>query len=332
MSLLPSCKHRTGMGTSLAHRSTDTVPHPDRDGKACPDGKGERSMSLCEHAKDAAGDGRPHRFYRTVLETLNDAGVDYMVGGAYAFHCYTGIRRDTKDLDIFIRRDDFNRVSDALAAAGYITELTFPHWLGKIRANGDLIDLIFSSGNGVAEVDDAWFAHAPEVDVLDIPVRICPVEENIWSKAFILERERYDGADVAHLLHACARMLDWQRLMQRFAPHWRVLLSHLVLFGFIYPAERMLVPDWVMHALLDRLQQELQTPPKPQAVCGGTLLSREQYLVDVEEQGYLDARLEPLGSMTREQARIWTEAIPERSARMAMTQRKERGGEGSFRE
>ena len=26
------------------------------------------------------------------------------------------------------------------------------------------------------------------------------MEESLWQKAFIMERERYDGADVAHLL------------------------------------------------------------------------------------------------------------------------------------
>ena len=63
-----------------------------------------------------------------------------------------------------------------------------------------------------------------------------------------MERERYDGADVAHLLRAHGDRLDWPRLLRRFGPHWRVLLSHLVLFGFIYPGERALVPAWVMDA------------------------------------------------------------------------------------
>ncbi len=57
----------------------------------------------------------------------------------------------------------------------------------------------------------------------------------IWSKAFIMERERYDGADIAHLILACGRDLDWRRLLGRFGRRWRVLLSHLVLFGFVYP-------------------------------------------------------------------------------------------------
>lgn len=266
------------------------------------------------------------RFYQGVLEALNDSGVDYMVGGAYAYHCYTGIRRDTKDLDIFIHRRDFDRVGEVLKPLGHVTELTYPHWLGKIRDNGHLIDLIFNSGNGIAEVDDTWFDYAPEATILDVPVRICPVEEKIWSKAFILERERYDGADIAHLLHACASFLDWRRLMRRFEPHWRVLLSHLTLFGFIYPAERDLIPDWVMHELIARLRHDLSTPPPHHQVCGGTLLSREQYLVDVEEQGYLDPRVEPLGSMTREQTRIWTDAIERNGATMRRTPGSGNGG------
>ena len=58
--------------------------------------------------------------------------------------------------------------------------------------------MIFSSGNGVATVDDEWFAHAPEGEVLGLPVRLVPAEEMIWSKAFIMERERFDGADIMH--------------------------------------------------------------------------------------------------------------------------------------
>src|SRR4030095_12962312 len=104
------------------------------------------------------------------------------------------------------------------------------------------VDLIFSSGNGVAEVDDDWFRHAVEGEVLGLRVQLTPPEESIWSKAYVMERERYDGADVAHLLHTQADRLDWQRLVRRFGPHWRVLLSHLIVFGFIYPADRARIP------------------------------------------------------------------------------------------
>jgi hypothetical protein len=160
-------------------------------------------------------------------------------------------------------------------------------------------------------VDDDWFAYAIEDKVLDIPVRLCPPEEMIWSKAFIEERERYDGADIAHVLRACSTQLAWSRLLQRFGEHWRVLLSHLVLFGFIYPGERTQVPEWVMCDLLSRLQHESRAAAADERLCQGTLLSRAQYLVDFLHWGYQDARLRPQGQMTQEEINHWTAAIDE---------------------
>ena len=62
-----------------------------------------------------------------------------------------------------------------------------------------------------------------------------PIEEMIWSKAFLMERERFDGADVLHLVRARQKEINWPRLLSRFGEHWRVLLSHLVLFPYVYP-------------------------------------------------------------------------------------------------
>jgi hypothetical protein len=251
-------------------------------------------------------------FYRHVLDTLEKAGVPVLVGGAYAFTAYTGIERQTKDLDLFLRRADFDRAAEALEAVGYETELTHPHWLGKAHSGPIYVDLIFCSGNGLTEVDDSWFAQAPEGVALGVPVKMMPVEEMIWSKAFIMERERYDGADVAHLLRSKGRVLDWQRLLDRVGPHWRVLLSHLVLFGFIYPAERDEVPAWVMHLLLEQLREETRSAPPQDERCQGTLLSRAQYLHDIRLEGYEDGRETPAGPMTSEEIAAWTQAIDDK--------------------
>jgi Uncharacterised nucleotidyltransferase len=248
-------------------------------------------------------------FYRHVLQALSASSVPVLVGGAYALAIYTGIERRTKDIDIFLRREDYARVAQVLAATGYATELTFPHWLGKVRAGSFCVDLIFDSGNGLTPVDDGWFEHAIEADVLGVPAKIVPVEEMIWSKAFVMERERYDGADVAHLLHARANALNWTRLLERMAANWRVLLSHLVLFGFIYPADRTRVPTWLMDELLDRLRGEAGAIAQGTPVCRGTLLSREQYLHDVHREGYVDGRLPPFGTMSAESISAWTTAI-----------------------
>jgi hypothetical protein len=242
---------------------------------------------------------------------LNEVGIPYLVGGAYAFERYTGIARHTKDFDVFVHPRDFEPVLAALRAAGCATDVPFPHWLGKARKGDDVVDVIFSSGNAVATVDDRWLAHGVAADVLGIPTRLCAPEEMIWSKAFIMERERYDGADVAHLLRAGADTLDWPRLLERFDAHWRVLLSHLVLFGFVYPGERDRVPAFVVRELLGRLVADLNDVGPREAICQGTLLSRAQYLVDVECWGYPDARLAPRGNMTRGEAAAWTAGMVE---------------------
>jgi hypothetical protein len=222
---------------------------------------------------------------------LQQAQVPFLVGGAYALARHTGIVRHTKDFDIFTRPKDYQRVLHVLSAAGYRTELTDPRWLAKGYAGEDFIDVIFSSGNAVAEVDDVWFEHAIEAEMLGLLVQLCPPEETIWSKAFVMERERYDGADIAHLLRAYGNQLDWDRLLDRFDSHWRVLFSHLILFGFIYPCEQECIPPYVMDALLDRLRSEVQPPSTAGRLCQGTLLSKVQYATDVDRWGYQDARL-----------------------------------------
>jgi hypothetical protein len=245
------------------------------------------------------------RFYHDALAALRAAGVPFLVGGAYALAYYSGVARHTKDLDVFVRPGDARGTLQALAAAGFRTELTFPHWLGKAYHGQDFVDVIFSSGNGHCTVDDDWFTYAVEGRTLGIPARLVPAEEMIWQKSYIMERERFDGADVLHLLRARAATLDWPRLLARFGPHWRVLLSHLVLFGFVYPEDRDCIPPAVLQALTDRLSDRAASNGR---LCRGTLLSRVQYLTDTEQWGYRDARLAPYGKMTPEQVETWTVA------------------------
>jgi hypothetical protein len=248
-------------------------------------------------------------FYSRSLMQLEEAGVPYLVGGAYSLACYTGIERHTKDLDVFLRRADCARAMDALAAIGCSTDMTFPHWLAKARDGEDFIDLIFSSGNSIAVVDDDWFTHARESVVFGVPVSICPPEETVWSKAFIMERERYDGADIAHVLRACGSTLDWTRLLRRFGPHWRVLFSHLVLFGFIYPQERSTIPGVVMDYMIGKLQDDARSEAPQERRCHGTLISRGQYLIDIDRWGYEDARLFPPATMSKADIAHWTAGI-----------------------
>ena len=246
-------------------------------------------------------------FYLRAMDLLDKAQVRYLVGGAYALAHHAGIVRHTKDLDLFIRRDDYPDATAALKVAGYRTDLTFPHWLGKAFHGEAFVDLIFGSGNGLCGVDEDWFAHAVDGEALGRPARLCAAEEIIWTKSFIQERERFDGADIAHLILARGPQLDWPRLVRRFAGHERVLLGHVIFFGYIYPAHRASVPGRVTDQLMQKVRDE---PATDEAVCRGTNFSRQQYLVDVHERGFADARRAAHGgNLSDDDIQRWTAAI-----------------------
>ena len=254
----------------------------------------------------------PVKFYREVLATLIGARIPFLVGGAYAFCRHAGIDRRTKDLDLMVEEDTWPRLARVLRAQGIYTKKKFPHWLGKALAPAGQVDVIFNGGAGLTPVDAETFRHGVPSAVLGYDVLLCPPEELICSKGFIMERERFDGADVLHLMRAHADTLDWSRLVRRFAGHEAVLLAHLVLFRYAYPSEWPRVPAWVEADLTEAARASVTD----ERICRGTYISRAQYLVDVEDWGYADARLPPHGSMADRNWLIWTNAIDARQSRV----------------
>jgi hypothetical protein len=237
-------------------------------------------------------------FYRRALGDLRDAKIPYLIGGAYALGVHTGIHRETKDLDLFTVPAVAPAMLRLFSDLGYASRLVARHWLGKVTWEDAIIDIIFGFRNGVSQLDESWFDHAVDAVLFDVPVRVLAPEEMIWSKAFVMERERYDGADIAHLMRGRAADLDWDRLIDRFGDYWPLLLHYVVLFGFIYPAERPTIPEWVVRELTDRWR--LQGGAPGPEICQGTLLSHLQYVHDVQILGLPDARLLPLGNLTEQ--------------------------------
>lgn len=225
------------------------------------------------------------------IALLQDRGVPFLVGGAYAMFHYLGAVRYTKDLDLFLPRTEEGRVRALLSEAGWATRVHEPVWLSKAFLGDTLVDLIHGSGNGLISVDGTWLERGVPARVLGVPTRLVAPEEMIWSKAFVQERDRWDGADVAHLVRALGPRLDWDRLLARFGDdHGHVLLAHLLLFSFSYPHDREAVPGQVWRSLLARARRQAPAPASPEKLCRGTLLSRTQYRPDLDLWGYRDAR------------------------------------------
>jgi hypothetical protein len=252
------------------------------------------------------------KFYREVLAALSGTDIRFLVGGAFAFCRHAGIDRRTKDLDLMVEEASWPRLARALRAQGIYTKRTFPHWLGKALSPEGQVDIIYNSGAALTPVDETWFENGVPASVLGFEVLLCPIEELIWSKSFIMERERFDGADVMHLIRAHAENIDWRRLRRRFEGHEAVLLAQLILFRYIYPSEASRLPAWIQRDLGEAAAADLTD----EQVCRGTNLSRAQYLVDVEDWGYADARLPPYGTMSDRNWVIWTNAIDARQSRV----------------
>ena len=101
-----------------------------------------------------------------------------------------------------------------------------------------------------------------------------------------------------HLLLSHGNRLDWERVLELCGPHYRVLLAHMTLFGFVYPGEKDRIPAKYLKQLTDRLMQETDSPASDLRVYNGTLLSHSQYKPDIADRSFQDGRLQPFGFMT----------------------------------
>lgn len=228
-----------------------------------------------------------HAFYKEALELLEESGAEFMLGGAFCMFEYTGIYRDTKDLDIFCKPTEYPKILKFFGDKGYQTELTDVRWLAKVFKGEYFIDIIFDTVNNICRVDDTWLQHAPEMEFVGCKVRMLPAEELIFCKLYVQNRERFDGADVNHVLLKQGKNLDWKRLMQRMDPHWHILLAQLVMFQFVYPSDfHDIIPRWVFDELMMRAQQQYDIPPAVERVCRGPIIDQTQYQIDIKDWDY----------------------------------------------
>jgi hypothetical protein len=140
----------------------------------------------------------------------------------------------------------------------------------------------------IAPVGDAWFRDPVPATILNVEVNLLAPTELVWSKAFIMDRYKFDGSDIAHIILREHARIDWHRLLSHFEPHWEVLFAHLMLFRYIYPTERHVLPEWLLDELIQRLQLQRTMPTALRRPCRGRVFSRDDYLIDVSEWGFAD--------------------------------------------
>jgi hypothetical protein len=224
---------------------------------------------------------------REVLVTLEQQGIPYAVAGAFALLEHTGICRTTKDLDLFLTAESWSAALTYLEGHGFECEVCDPVWLAKVHRDNFFVDLITGMSNATISVEDSWIRHAKPASVLGIQTRVLAAEELLVSKLFVTRRERFDGADIAHIIYGTAGNLDWERILHLAGEHWEMVLWVLILFRYVYPGQTHYVPAVLWQDLLGRYLK-LVSQPDGQGRFRGSLIDDNMFAIDVKEWGLDD--------------------------------------------
>lgn len=229
----------------------------------------------------ARGDDTGERvLFRNVIRRARDTGIPFAVGGFHALAAYTGLKRKSKDLDLYVLPPDRERMIGATAAAGlddyYRIAPYDRRWIYRSHCNGVIIDVIWAVANHRAEVDRVWLEAGPEVRIAGFRLRALPPEEVLWTRLYVLQRDRCDWPDILNLLAAAGPGMDWKRLAERLGEDLPLLAAVLGVFAWLDPSRAALLPARVW-----RLVQRA-SPPEPSgappAVRAVLLDSRRWYL------------------------------------------------------
>jgi len=239
--------------------------------------------------EDFEAPGSAEGFYAEVIRLMAESGIPFLLSGTYALSCYTGIIRPTKDVDVFAKAGDALRMLSFFKQRGFEVQIVDDRWLARVTRGEQFVDIITNMPTSATHVTDEWFQDAPEALLFDTKVHLVPPTQFVWSKIYVQDRYRYDGADVAHMILRRSEDIDWRRLISSMELHWEVLLVAVLNFRFIYPSERHLIPRWVMDELLERLNAQMAMPSAGKRVCRGRIFSPRDYLIDVSEWGFSEA-------------------------------------------
>jgi len=241
---------------------------------------------------------KQQRVFREVLTLFESQKLPYAVAGAFALRHHTGICRFTKDLDVFLGSRDISIALGLLQKKGFRCEIPDPVWLAKARREAYFVDLIAGMSNGVITVDSPWIERSLPATIVGVNTRVLAPEELIASKLFVTRRERFDGADIVHLIYSSRGNLQWTRILDLAGEHWELVLWNLVLFRYVYPAHSDYVPRSVWQSLLTRFADHVHTPD-PNARFRGSLIDHRMFAIDVKEWGMDDILKESLNRSTK---------------------------------
>lgn len=186
--------------------------------------------------------------YAPVLASARDKGLRFAVGGGIAFSLYAGMRRNTKDLDVFIHPPDQETFLPLMKQAGFSEYTAVPYdptWSYRGVCLGNILDVLWRMLNNRGTIDAGWVRRGWPLQVRGIDLRLIPPEELIWSKLYILHRERCDWPDLLALLGVLGARLDWEYLLARVGEDAQLLGGVMSIFRWLCPGKAAALPPWI---------------------------------------------------------------------------------------
>ena len=235
------------------------------------------------------------RVFSDWLALLNKQDINYAVGGAFAIYAYTGLLRNTKDIDIYIKPSDLKQILTLFESAGYHTEITDNGWLAKVfYEDRFFMDMLFAIPRQRFLIEKDWFDDLRSAGLCDVEINVLAIEQLFVSKVFLAKSYRFDGADIVHLILSAKGNMRWQRILDYLGDEWELLLWYLLLFNFIYPGRANYLPQQLMVELFERVQEQWKQPPQKNKFRG-TLLDPAAFEADWQHWGYEESgRNDPL--------------------------------------
>lgn len=206
-------------------------------------------------------------FYRKVIDEARARGIEFALGGAFAVATYTGHWRNTKDLDLYVRPADRDRLIEVVKSAGlsdYFDEKPYDRWwIFRGQREGTIVDVIWAMANHRQEIDELWMS-GPTVELHGRKLKVLPAEAMVWDKLYIMQRERCDWPDILNLLYYTATDLDWEYLLARMGEDRPLMAGVMCVFRWMSPGKAQNVPAWVWgHLDLPPLEKS----PLPEVDC-----------------------------------------------------------------
>jgi hypothetical protein len=223
--------------------------------------------------------------YKTVMARARLRGVQFAVGGGFATMTYTGQWRNTKDIDLFVLERDKDKMIRILAECGledyYDQQAYERHWIYRSYKGEIIVDVIWAMANRRAAVDEGWF-EGPWIEADGERFQLVPAEETLWSKLYVLQRERCDWPDGLSLIHAMGTDLNWRRVLDRLDDDCPLLSALLSVFGWLCPDRARELPPWLWSEL--GIRQVLSDTHLDPDIDRASLLDSRPWLTPTQDQ------------------------------------------------